>query len=46
MELDFQWGLIEEEIPTIFQSLIESIKSQLIELQERLSIEGKYSKAL
>jgi hypothetical protein len=36
MELAYQWGLLVDEIPTVFRTLLESIKIRLIDLQSHL----------
>jgi hypothetical protein len=36
MELEFQWGLLEDEIPVVLDGLLESIKACLLELTTHL----------
>lgn len=40
MELDFQWNLLEEEIPTVFKAILESITDSFGQLQRNLR--GEY----
>jgi len=35
-ELAFQWGLVEDEIPTVFEKLFKSIRACLLNLQSHL----------
>ena len=42
MELAFQWGLVEDEIPIVFEKLLQSIKACFLNLQSRLR--GKWSR--
>ncbi|RYP44610.1 hypothetical protein DL768_008931 [Monosporascus sp. mg162] len=48
MELDFQWDLIEDEIPSLFESLLDIIKSELEYLKDQVgnSAQPDVSKAL
>jgi hypothetical protein len=44
MELGYQWDLLEEEIPTVFVQLLDSINHCLTNLQSE--IRGKKTRAL
>jgi hypothetical protein len=35
-ELAFQWGLVEDEIPTLFEKLLQSIRACFLNLQSHL----------
>jgi hypothetical protein len=41
-ELAFQWGLVEDEIPAIFEKLLQSIRACFLNLQSHLR--GKWSR--
>ncbi|KAH6700598.1 hypothetical protein BKA61DRAFT_705543 [Leptodontidium sp. MPI-SDFR-AT-0119] len=48
IELAYQWGLLEDEIPTVFETLLQSIRTSLLNLQSHLrgkiqDIEYKFS---
>ncbi|RYP61155.1 hypothetical protein DL769_007837 [Monosporascus sp. CRB-8-3] len=36
MELDYQWDLVEDEIPSLFESLLDTIKSELGYLKDQI----------
>ncbi|KAN0095627.1 hypothetical protein V8E51_016338 [Hyaloscypha variabilis] len=40
MELAFQWGLVEDEIPIVFEKLLQSIRACFLNLQSRLREQG------
>ncbi|RYP02574.1 hypothetical protein DL764_005748 [Monosporascus ibericus] len=48
MELDYQWDLVEEEIPSLFESLLDTVKSELGYLKDQVgnSAQPDVSKAL
>ncbi|RYP86399.1 hypothetical protein DL770_004904 [Monosporascus sp. CRB-9-2] len=48
MELDYQWDLVEDEIPSLFESLLDIIKSELGYLKDQVgnSARPDVSKAL
>lgn len=35
-ELAFQWGLVEDEIPIVFEKLLHSIRASFLDLQSHL----------
>jgi hypothetical protein len=43
MELAYQWDLVEEEIPTVFEKLLQSVESRLLDLKSY--IRGKFMEA-
>ncbi|RYP26651.1 hypothetical protein DL767_007934 [Monosporascus sp. MG133] len=48
MELDYQWELVEDEIPSLFESLLDTIRSELGYLKDQVgnSAQPDVSKAL
>jgi len=36
MELAYQWDLLEDDIPTAFETLLQSVKGQLLALKSHL----------
>ncbi|KAH6656869.1 hypothetical protein BKA67DRAFT_553428 [Truncatella angustata] len=36
MELEFQWDIVEDEIPAVFESLIDTVKSELEYLKDQI----------
>ena len=36
MELEYQWDLLEEDIPSMFEKLLDSIKDRLANLQDAM----------
>jgi len=43
-ELAYQWDMLEEEIPTLFEELLQSVKDQLLELKS--TMRGKFDRDL
>lgn len=39
MELAYQWDLVEDEVPTLFESLLDTIKSELGYLKDQVNSE-------
>jgi hypothetical protein len=40
MELEYQWDLLEEDIPSMFEKLLDSIKDRLANLQDVMRGKG------